>query len=104
MVTMEQLSFLPIAIMACAFVFLMSFFAMLCATLFVSARAGAGVNSAEERELSWGERAGRANNRFGQFLVADEFRSLRRFYFGAWVVTLGSGGLGLLLLFIAGRT
>ena len=68
------------------------------------ARAGAGVNSAEERELSWGERAGRANNRFGQFLVADEFRSLRRFYFGAWVATLGSGGLGLLLLFIAGRT
>ena len=98
MVTMEQLAFLPIAIMACAFVFLMSFFAMLCATLFVSARAGAGVNSAEERELSWGERAGRANNRFGQF------RSLRRFYFGAWVATLGSGGLGLLLLFIAGRT
>ena len=104
MLTMEQLTFLPLAIMACAFVFLMSFFAMLCATLFVSARAGVGVNPAEERELSWGERAGRANSRFGLFLVADEFRSLRRFYFGAWLSTIGSGGLGLLLLFMAGRT
>ena len=90
--------------MACAFVFLMSFFTMLYATLLVGVRAGAGVNHADERELNWGERAGRANSRFGHFLVADEFRSLRRFYFGAWLATIGSGGLGLLLLFLAGRT
>ena len=104
MLTMEQLTLLPLAIMACAFVFLMSFFTMLYATLLVGVRAGAGINSTEERALSWAERAGRANSRFGLFLVADEFRSLRRFYFGAWLSTIGSGGLGLLLLFMAGRT
>ena len=71
--------FPALSVMACAFVFLMRFFTMLYATLLVGVRAGAGVNSAEEQALSWGERAGRANSRFGQFLVADEFRSLRRF-------------------------
>jgi hypothetical protein len=99
-----QLTFLPFVALACALVFCVSFFAMLYATLLVVVRAGAGVNLAEERELSWGERAGRANSRFGQFLVADELRPLRRFYFGAWLATIGSGGLGFLFLFLAGRT
>ena len=101
---MEQLSFLHFAVMACAFVFLTCFFATLYVTLLVSVRAGAGVNSAEERELSWGERAGRANSRFGLFLVADEFQWLRRLFLGAWLAMIGSGGLGLLLLFLARRT
>jgi hypothetical protein len=35
---------------------------------------------------------------------ADEFRSLRRLYFGAWIATIGSFGLSLLLLFIAERS
>jgi hypothetical protein len=78
-----QLSLLHFAVLACAFVFVVSFFTTLYATLLVGVRAGAGVNRAEERELSWGERSGRANSRFGRFLVADEFRSLRR------VVTTG---------------
>ena len=100
---MEQLTFLHFAVMACALAFLVSFFTMLYATLMVIVRTGAGVNLAEERELSWGERAGRANSRFGLFLVADKWRWLRRIYFGAWLATLGSAGLGFLLLFIAGR-
>ena len=101
---MEKLNLLHFAVLACALAFVVSFFTMLYATLLVGVRAGAGVNPADERELSLGERAGRANSRFGQFLVAHEFRSLRRFYFGAWLTMIGSAGLGLLLLFIAGRT
>ena len=100
---MEQLNLLHFAVLACALAFFVSFFTMLYATLLVIVRAGAGVNRPEEQALSWGERAGRANSRFGQFLVADKFGALRRFYFGAWLATLGSAGLGFLLLFIAGR-
>jgi hypothetical protein len=100
----DQLSLLHLAALVCAFVFVVSFFSTLYATLLVGVRTGAVVDRAEERDLSWGERAGRANSRFGRFFVADEFRSLRRLYFGAWMATIGSAGLGLLLLFIAGRT
>ena len=89
--------------MACAFVFLTCFFATLYLTLFVGVKTAAVVNL-EERELSWGERAGRANSRFGLFIVADEFRWLRRLFLGACLATIGSGGLGILLLIIAGRT
>jgi hypothetical protein len=99
-----QLTFLHFAALSCALVFLVSFFAMLYATLLVVVRAGAGVNLPEERELSWGERGGRANSRFGRFFVADEFRWLRRFYFGAWMTIIGSASLGFLLLLLAGRT
>jgi hypothetical protein len=100
----EQLNFLHFVVLACVFVFFVSFLTMLYATFLVVVRAGAGVNHTEERDLSWGERAGRANSRLGLFLVAEEFRSLRRFYFGAWLATLGSAGLGFLLQFLAGRT
>ena len=100
----DQPSLLDLAVLACAIVFVVSFFATLYATLLVGVRTGAVVDRAEERELSWGERAGRANSRFGRFFVADEFRSLRRLYFGAWMATIGSAALGLLFLFIAGRT
>jgi hypothetical protein len=99
-----QVSFLHFAVLVCAFVFGVSFFTTLYAILLVGVRTGAVANRAEERELSWGERAGRANSRFGRFFVADEFKSLRRLYFGAWMTTIGSAGLGLLLLFIAGLT
>jgi hypothetical protein len=98
-----QLSFLHFAVLVCALVFVVSFFTALYATLLVGTRTGASINRAEERELSWGERAGRANSRFGRFFIADEFRSLRKLYFGAWMATIGSLGLGLLLLLIAGR-
>jgi hypothetical protein len=36
-------------------------------------------------------------SRFSEFLVADEFRSLRRLYFGAWASVFGSFALLLLL-------
>jgi hypothetical protein len=60
-------------------------------------------SSAEEQELSWGERAGRANSRFGRFFVADEFKSLRRLLFGALVGVIGSFGLLLLLIAVIGK-
>lgn len=100
----DQLSFLHIAVLVCVCVFVVSFFATLYATLLVVTRTGALANRAEERALSWGERAGLANSRFGRFFFADEFRSLRRLYFGAGMATIGSFGLGLLLLFMAERT
>jgi hypothetical protein len=100
----EQLSFLHIAVLVCMCVLFVSFFATLYATFLVITRTEALANQAEERLLSWGERAGRANSCFGRFLIADEFRPLRRLYFGAWIATIGSFGLSLLLLFIAERS
>jgi hypothetical protein len=43
-----------------------------------------------DRTLSWGERAGRAASSFNEFLVADEFISLRKLYFSAWAGAIGS--------------
>jgi len=75
----DQLSFLHIAVLVCMCALLVSFFATtLYATFLVITRTEALANQAEERLLSWGERAGRANSRFGRFLIADEFRSLQR--------------------------
>jgi hypothetical protein len=87
----DQFSFLHIAALVSFVVFVLSFFTAFYATLLVIARTGP--NRAEERELSWGERAGRANSRLGRFFIADEFRSLRRLYFGASMATIGSFGL-----------
>lgn len=100
----SQLSFLHVAVLVCACACVVSFFATFYVTLLVMTRTGALANRADERALSWGERAGRANSRFGRFFVADEFRSLRRLYIGAWMAMIGSFGLGLLLLFIAERS
>ena len=71
------------------------FLTTLYATLLIAIRTSA--SRAEEQSLSWGERAGRANSRFGRVFVADEFRWLRRLWIGAWLATIGSAGLGLLL-------
>jgi hypothetical protein len=100
----SKLTFLHYAAAACAVVFVVNFFAALYATLLIGLRTGAVVNRADERHLSWGERAGRANSRLGRFFVEDEFRSLRRLYFGAWLTMIASAGLGFLLLFLAGRS
>src|SRR5215510_16438874 len=100
----ELLSFLRIAVLVCMCVLFVSFFATLYATFLVITRTEALADLAEERLLSWGERAGRANSRFGRFLTANEFRSLRKLYFGAWIATIGSFGFSLLLLVIAERS
>jgi len=100
----ELLSFLHIAVLVCMCALFVSFFATLYATFLVITRTEALANQAEERLLSWGERAGRANTRFGRFLIADEFKSLRRLFFGAWIATIASFGFSVLFLFIAERS
>jgi hypothetical protein len=92
------------AVGACVLVFLASFFATWYLTLLIGVRTGAMIELPEERGLSWGERAGRKNSRGNRFWVADEFRSLRRLYFGAIASLIGSAVLAwLLLALFAGR-
>jgi hypothetical protein len=98
---MEGLLYLAVGV--CSVMLIVSVIAYLCAIFLVISRTGAVVDRAEERELSWGERAGRANSRFGRFFVANEFRSLRRLLFGASVGAIGSFGLLLLLIEVIGK-
>ena len=95
---MEGLLYLAVGV--CSVMLIVSVIAYLCAIFLVISRTE---DRAEERELSWGERAGRANSRFGRFFVADEFRSLRRLLFGASVGAIGSFGLLLLLIAVIGK-
>jgi hypothetical protein len=83
---------------ACALVFVASFFTALYTILLAGARSGALVSLPEERDLSWGERAGRRNSRGNRVFVADEFRPLRRLLFGAVMAMIGSFALLWLLL------
>jgi hypothetical protein len=97
--------FLMPAVGACALVFVVSFFTAAYLTLLISVRTGALVERPEERGLRWGERAGRKNSRFGRFFVADEFRSLRRLWLGAWMSMIGSFALiWVLMAVFVGRT
>lgn len=94
---------LQIAVLACVFVFLASFLTALYANVIVISRTGLLLNRAEDRALSWGERAGRKTSRFNRFLVADEFRPLRRLCFGAWAGATVSFGLLFLLIVLFGE-
>jgi hypothetical protein len=96
----DQPPLLTVAAGVCLIVFLVSFCTAFYVTFVV---IGAMAERDDERELSWGERAGRKMSRFGAFLLADEFRSLRRLYFFAWAGTLGSAGLFALLMFLFGK-
>ena len=89
---------LHLAVGVCSVMLIVSAIAYIYAIFLVISRTGAGGDPAEDRGLSWGERAGRANSQFGRFFVADEFRSLRRLLFGALVGVIGSFGLLLLLI------
>ena len=99
--SMEGLLYLAVGVSSVMMI--VSVIAYLCAIFLVISRTGAAVDWAEERELSWGERAGRVNSRFGRFFVADEFRSLRKLLFGAAVGAIGSFGLLLLLITVIGK-
>jgi hypothetical protein len=94
-----------IALMAvvCSLALVVSSCVWIYSILLVIVRTGTLVDKAEDRGLSWGERAGRRAQRFNAFYVADEFRSLRHILFGAWVGTIGSFGLLWLLLALGKR-
>jgi len=95
---MDVLPFiLNLAVVVCALAFVVSFCVFFYANLLVHSRTWKPGDQAKERELSWGERAGRGASRFNDFLVADEFKSLRRLLIGAWAGAAGSFGLLLLL-------
>jgi hypothetical protein len=96
----DQPPLLTVAAGVCLIVFLVSFCTGFYATLVI---IGTLAERADERELKWSERGARQISRFGQFLLADEYRSLRRRYFGAWAGTLGSVGVFALLMFLFGR-
>lgn len=99
---MGSLTFLlHLAAGVCALVLLVSFCTAFYAGLLVHARIG--LPEPGERKLGWGERAGHGAARFNRFLVDDEFRSLRRLYFGAWTVVVASFGLLSLLVLIGTR-
>jgi hypothetical protein len=91
------------AVGVCALAFIASAPIALYSTLLVIWRTGARGDPPEERALSWSERQGRKNSRFGRFFVTDEFRSLRRLYFSAWAVAVASFGLLALLVRGAGH-
>jgi hypothetical protein len=95
---------LHLAVLVSAFVFVVSFCVAFYANLLVYSRTWKPGDRAKDRELSWGERAGREASRFNEFLVADEFRSLRRLLFGAWAGAAGSFGLLLLLTALLKQT
>jgi hypothetical protein len=99
----DQPPLLTVAVGVCLIVFIGSFCTAFFATLLIFSRTGALVDRADERELSWGERAGRKMNRWNDFLVADEYKSLRRLYFSAWAGALGSFGLISLLMAVFGK-
>jgi hypothetical protein len=71
--------------------------------LLVIVRTGTLVDRAEDRGLGWSVRAARRMQRSSAFFIADEFRSLRRLLFGAWVGVIGSFGLLWLLLALGKR-
>jgi hypothetical protein len=96
----DQPPLLTVAVGVCLIVFIVSFCMTFYAT-FLVLRALA--DRADERELSWGERARRNMRRWIEFLVADEYKSLRRLYFSGWAGTLGSAGLFSLLMFLFGK-
>ncbi len=87
---------LQVAALVCGLSFLASFCVMFYATLLVYSRTWKLGDRA--KDLCKGERAWRASRGFNDFLVADEFRSLRRLYFGAWAGVIVS--FGLLSLFV----
>jgi hypothetical protein len=82
---------LHLAVMVCMAGFLVSLCVVFSTGLLVYSRTWKPGD--RDRNLSWGERAGRSASRFNEFLVADEFRSLRRLYFSAWAGAIGSFGL-----------
>ena len=88
-----------LAVLVCAFACIVSICTAIYAQLLVYGRTWKPGDQAKERKLSWGERAGREASRFNEFLVADEFRSLRRLVFDAYAAAFGS--FALLSLFIA---
>ncbi|MBZ9891879.1 hypothetical protein EN962_16610 [Mesorhizobium sp. M7A.F.Ca.CA.001.09.2.1] len=94
---------LTIAVWACTAGCLAGAAAIFYSIILVLGRTGALVDTTEERSLGWSERAGRRNSRFNRFLVADEFRSLRKLLFGAWAGFLVSFGLLSLLIFLFGE-
>ena len=84
---------LQFSVWACVFVFLASFVTALYANMLVINRTEVLLNRAEDRALSCGERANRKTSRFNRFLVADEFRSLRRLCLGAWTGATVAGSI-----------
>src|SRR5262245_58709282 len=88
---------LHVAVFACGLGFVVSFCVMFYATLLVYSRTWKIGDRA--KELSPGERAWRASRSFNSFLVADELKSLRQLYFGAWAGVILS--FALLSLFVA---
>jgi hypothetical protein len=88
---METVSFiLHLGALVCFFAVVVSFCVAFYAGLLVYSRTWKPGD--RSRELSWGERAGRGMSR-SEFLVADDFKSLRRLYFGAWASAFGSFAL-----------
>jgi len=88
---METMPFiLHVAVLVCAFACIVSICVAFYAQLLVYSRTWKPGDQAKERELGWGERAGRQASRFNEFLVADEFRLLRRLVFGAYAAAFGS--------------
>jgi hypothetical protein len=96
----DQPPLLTVSAGVCLIVFLASF-----CTAFYTTFAIIGIlaDRADERELRWGERAARKMSRYGEFLLADEHRRLRRLYVTAWAGTFGSAGLFSLLMFLFGK-
>jgi hypothetical protein len=84
---------LQFALWACFFLCAAGLFTAIYASILAISRTGALINRVEDRSFRWGERAGRKSSRMNRFLVANEFRSLRKLYFGAWTVTILSFGL-----------
>ena len=93
---------LNVAALACVLGFLASLCVVFYATLLVYSRTWKlGDRS---KDLSRGERAWRASRGFNDFLVADEFKSLRKLYFRAWAGAIVSFGLLSLLVAVLKRT
>src|SRR5215475_12122806 len=93
---------LQLAVYVCMAGFIVSVCVVFYATLLVYSRTWKPGD--RDRNLSWGERAGRSASRFNEFLVADEFGPLRRLYFSAWAGAIGSFGLISLLAVLLRRT
>lgn len=98
-----QTLLLQLAVWACFGAFVVSFAVALWVNIRVLGRTGCLVNRSEDQDLSWGERQGRKHSRFDRFLVAEEFRSLRKVAFTAWTGAALSFASLLLLIFLFGE-
>jgi hypothetical protein len=98
----DQPPLLTVAAGVCLIVFIVSFCSAFYATFLILREAMA--DRADERPSSLPPaKLPRRMSRWLEFLVADEYKSLRRLYVSGWAGALGSMGLFALLMFLFGK-